>query len=64
MQRTPLEKIFGENPFVGIRLTIQQGDEIIHQERKFDERWYTKIGSSSLAGMSEAGWQYTACTPL
>jgi len=51
-------EIFG-NPVIGIRLMVEQAGETIHQERKFDEKWYQKMGSSTLANIStEGGYQY------
>lgn len=38
---------------------MEQAGETIHQERKFDEKWYQKMGSSNLANVStEGGYQY------
>ena len=59
INRKALGKLFGENPVVGIRLTVEQAEEPILQERKFDEQWYLSIGSSDLADVSnKEGYQY------
>lgn len=60
--RRAFQGSFGEDPEVGIRLTVSQGDRVLHSEDKYSAVWYSDAtATKTCGGAASYGWRYSPC---